>query len=304
MDFNLKRFEKICNIKPTFDVYGVSQSSNLKSNSIAFALKIDEELISALASIKHVIIFVPLETSMLSDCYKDNLIIECINPRLNYIKVAKTSFDEPFLFEDNHRLNYVHPSAKIGNSVKLSPFSYVGADCVIEDDCILFPGAIILDRVKIGKETRIGSGSTIGGKGYGFERDNGKVREAISFGGNPYRMPHFGGVIIGDNCEIGANTTVCAGAIEPTILEDFVMVDDHVHIAHNCKIRRGAAVVACAEVSGSVEVGEEAWISPNATVMQKVSIGARSVIGLGAVVLKSTPPESIIIGNPGKQLNK
>ena len=138
----------------------------------------------------------------------------------------------------------------------------------------------------------------------GIERDNNREREVISFGGDPLKMPHFGGVIIGRNCDIGALTTICSGAIEPTILEDFVMVDDHVHIAHNCKIKRGAAITASAELSGSVEVGEESWISPNTTIMQKISIGPRCIVGLGSVVLKSTPADSIIIGNPAKPLGK
>lgn len=303
MHFNIKKFEKLYGLSPNFDINGVSQSSNLKSNTIAFSLKIDEDLIISLKSLKSIIIFVPLKINLPDECYLDNLIIECINPRYDYIRTSRLVFEFKS-FEYSPNLNYVDPSAKIGNSVILSPHTYIGADCVIEDDCFLSPGVKILDRVKIGKGTNIGSNTVIGGIGFGIERDNKKEREVISFGGTPLKMPHFGGVIIGKYCDIGALNTIVAGAIEPTIIENNVMTDDHVHIGHNCKIKKGAALTACAEISGSVEIGEESWIGPNASIMQKISIRPRSIIGLGAVVTKSTDSDSIVAGNPAKILNK
>ena len=303
MHFNIKKFEKLYGLSPNFDINGVSQSSNLKSNTIAFSLKIDEDLIISLKSLKSIIIFVPLKINLPDECYLDNLIIECINPRYDYIRTSRLVFEFKS-FEYSPNLNYVDPSAKIGNSVILSPHTYIGADCVIEDDCFLSPGVKILDRVKIGKGTNIGSNTVIGGIGFGIERDNKKEREVISFGGTPLKMPHFGGVIIGKYCDIGALNTIVAGAIEPTIIENNVMTDDHVHIAHNCKIKKGAALTACAEISGSVEIGEESWIGPNASIMQKISIGPRSIIGLGAVVTRSIDSDSIAAGNPAKILNK
>lgn len=303
MHFNIKKFEKLYGLSPNFDINGVSQSSNLKSNTIAFSLRIDEDLIISLKSLKSIIIFVPLKINLPDECYLDNLIIECINPRYDYIRTSRLVFEFKS-FEYSPNLNYVDPSAKIGNSVILSPHTYIGADCVIEDDCFLSPGVKILDRVKIGKGTNIGSNTVIGGIGFGIERDNKKEREVISFGGTPLKMPHFGGVIIGKYCDIGALNTIVAGAIEPTIIENNVMTDDHVHIAHNCKIKKGAAITACAEISGSVEIGEESWIGPNASIMQKISIGPRSIIGLGAVVTRSIESDSIAAGNPAKILNK
>ena len=303
MNFCVDNFEKLHGVQPEFELNGVSQSSNLKNNTIAFALQVDNDLINALKLKKSIVIFIPLNTNLPQECSTNNLILECVNPRYEYIKTTRHVFKQDNVSIE-HELNYVHPTAKIGKSVVLSPFTYIGPNCIIEDDCNIFPGAKILSKVKIGKGTQIGSNTVIGGIGFGIERDNGKEREVISFGGDPLKMPHFGGVEIGNNCDIGALTTICSGAIEPTILEDYVMVDDHVHIAHNCKIKRGAAIVACAEVSGSVQVGEEAWISPNSSVMQKISIGPRCIVGLGAVVLKSTPADSIYIGNPAKPLGK
>jgi acetyltransferase-like isoleucine patch superfamily enzyme len=77
-----------------------------------------------------------------------------------------------------------------------------------------------------------------------------------------------------------------------------------VHISHNCKLREGSAVVACAEISGSVEIGKETWVGPNSSVMQKISIGSACIVGIGSVVLKSVPDGAVIVGNPGRALNK
>lgn len=127
----------------------------------------------------------------------------------------------------------------------------------------------------------------IGAKGFGLERDNNKERQLIPFGGRPLKMPHFGGVKIGKECDIGSLNTIAAGAIEPTYLKDNVMTDDHVHIAHNRKVGSGVAIAACAEISGSVTILDECWIGPNVSIMQKVTIGKEATIIIGSVVLKS-----------------
>lgn len=303
MYFDKKKFINLHNINIDFDIKGVSQSSNIKNNTISFALNVDDSLINSLKASKSVVIFLPLKTELPHECQKNNLLINCINPRYEYIKTTRLIFKrDPIETLDHH--NYIHPTSKVSKTATIDPFTYIGANCEIGEDCIISTGVKILDNVVIGQGTRIGPNTVIGAMGFGFERDNGKERQVIGFGGDPLKMPHFGGVIIGDNCDIGSLTTVCAGAIEPTILEDYVMVDDHVHIAHNCKIGRGASLAACAEVSGSVEVGSETWISPNTSIMQKISIGPRSIIGIGAVVLKSSPPDSILIGNPAKPIRK
>jgi len=305
MNFNVENFKSLHNCEPTFSVKGVSQSSNLKAESIAFSLEIDSRLIDSLCAIQSVIIFIPKGSNLPDECHTGNLLIEAVNPRYDYIKTTRAVFDITKTYSGvGGELAYVDPTAQIGCSVELSPFCYVGPNCIVEDHCYLAPGARLIDSVHVGQGTRIGANTVVGGWGFGIERNNGKEREVISFGGEPIKMPHFGGVIIGPNCDIGALTTICAGAIEPTVLESSVMVDDHVHIAHNCKIGKGAAIVACAEISGSVVIGDEAWIAPNVSTMQKISIGQRCIIGIGSVVLESTPANSVFVGNPAKQINK
>lgn len=303
MRFDRVAFFNLHGIEIDFRVNGVSQSSNLKSHTICFALNIDQVLIETLTSSEYVILFVPKQSQLPSECYLGNIIIECKNPRFEYIRTTRCVFstDAP-KFE--RKLSYIDCSASVAATAVISPFCFIGPNCIIDSDCFLAPGASLIESVHVGRGTRIGTNTVIGGWGFGIERDNDSERVPIPFGGDPIKMPHFGGVVIGENCEIGALTTICAGAIEPTVLENFVMIDDHVHVAHNCVIREGAAIIACAEISGSVEIGEEAWIGPNSSLMQKISIGSSCVVGIGSVVLKSVPCDTIVAGNPARTLNK
>lgn len=183
----------------------------------------------------------------------------------------------------------VHPTARLGRNVVLGRGVYVGEDTVIGHN------VVIGDEVKLGKRCLIKSGAVIGEEGFGFERDADGVA---------VRLPHIGGVLIGDDVEIGSLTTVCRGTLADTIIRDGAKIDDHVHIAHNVFVDSHAFVIACAEVSGGVRVGAGSWIAPNATVMNQVTIGANAVVGLGAVVLKSVADGAVVVGNPAKPLSK
>lgn len=303
MKFDSKAFFKLHAIQIDFTISGVSQSSNLKSHTICFALSIDKVVIDSLTSSEHVIIFIPKGSDLPDDCHTGNVVIECMNPRFEYIKTTRSVFrNEAQTF--SRELSFIDHSAVIAPTAIVSPFCFVGPNCVIEADCFLAPGVKLIDSVHVGRETRIGSNTVIGGWGFSIERDNGRVREVIPFDGTPLKMPHFGGVIIGKNCDIGALNTITSGAIEPTLLEDHVMTDDHVHIAHNCVIKEGVAIAACAEISGSVEIGEETWVGPNSSVIQKITIGPSSIIGIGTVLRKSVPCKTIVAGNPARILNK
>jgi UDP-3-O-[3-hydroxymyristoyl] glucosamine N-acyltransferase len=153
----------------------------------------------------------------------------------------------------------------------------------------------IAQNVRIGKDCIIKSGAVIGEAGFGFERDE---------EGKPIRFPHLGNVVIGDRVEIGSGTTVCRGTLGSTIIEDDVKIDDHVHIAHNVRVKKKAMVVACAEVSGSVVIGEEAWIGPNASILEKLNIGRQAFIGIGAVVIRDVPDGVTVVGNPARQIER
>jgi UDP-3-O-[3-hydroxymyristoyl] glucosamine N-acyltransferase len=203
--------------------------------------------------------------------------VNAIQKNIGFLKKrATTQIDETAQVSS---LAFVEPGAVIGARTVVLPFAFIGEGVVIGSDCIIKSGAVI------------------GQDGFGFERDENDI---------PMRIAHLGGVIIGNNVEIGALNTICRGTLEDTVIEDHVKMDDHVHVAHNCRIRRGALLTACAELSGGVDVGEFSWVGPNASVMQKISIGKNSFVGIAANVTKNIPDNVVAAGNPAKilRLNK
>lgn len=98
------------------------------------------------------------------------------------------------------------------------------------------------------------------------------------------RIPHFGGVRIGNNVEIGTGSTVCSGTIEETIVEDYVKVDYSVNVGHNTKIGRGTLICAGALIGGSSILGSNVFVGMNASVKSKMLIGNNAVVGMGAIV--------------------
>ncbi|WP_341934948.1 transferase [Microbacterium sp. LWO14-1.2] len=181
----------------------------------------------------------------------------------------------------------VHPSAHIGEYTVVRAGARIGASAEIRDHVVVGHDVVIGDR------TLVKSHAVIGEEGFGMEKDA---------AGDNIRIPHVGSVVIGDDAEIGNFTTVCSGTIVPTRIGDHTKVDDHVHVAHNCQIGRNVIVTACAEISGSVTVEDNAWIGPNASIIQGVTLGSNSLLGIGAVALKSVPADEVRVGNPAKKI--
>jgi len=179
------------------------------------------------------------------------------------------------------RTAFISPTAVIGKGVIIGSRSFVGHNVVINDG------------VHIGEDCIIKSNSVIGDSGFGFERDE---------LGRPVKLLHLGSVIIGNRVELGSLNSVCRGTIQNTIIDDDVKTDDHVHIAHNCRIGRGSLITACVEISGGVDVGEYSWIGPNSSIIQKVKIGNKSFIGIASNVTKSVDDGMSVAGNPAKKL--
>lgn len=155
--------------------------------------------------------------------------------------------------------------------------------------------AVLHKCVRIGTNVRVKDYAVIGQDGFAFEPDE---------SGAYVRIPHTGGVEIGDNVEIGACTVIARGTIGDTVIGNGVKIDDRCFIAHNVKIGQNTLVIAGAEISGSVHIGEGCWIGPNACVREGLTIGDRSLVGIGAVVVKNVPENVVVAGNPARILRK
>lgn len=189
--------------------------------------------------------------------------------------------------------SYIAEDSIIHESVVIEPTCYIGSNVTIGKNTIIMAGAKIKENVIIGENCIIRENCVIGGFGFGFEKDQDGIN---------YRIPHIGGVIIEDNVEIGAITTVCSGTINPTIVKKHAKIDDHVHIAHNCVIGENCIVTACAEISGSCIVGKNTWFAPNTSVINGITIGDNVTIGMGSVINKSVKNNEVMVGAPAEPL--
>jgi len=189
---------------------------------------------------------------------------------------------------------FISPEAEIDSTV------YVGYNCSIVGKVKIGANTVIENNVtvsnaEIGENCLIHSGVVIGADGFGF---------AFGENGLPIKVEHFGGVIIGDRVEVGANTCVDRGTIENTTIYDDVKIDNLVHIAHNVVLQKGAVVVAGAIICGSVQLGEDSYVAPGGIVKNQLQVGNNAFVGLGAVVTKPVDDYSVVIGVPAKEIRK
>lgn len=213
-------------------------------------------------------------------------IIESTNPRLDFANALNFIKIDP-------GFNYVYFKAKIHSTAEISHTAVIGHGVTIGSNTIIGHHVVINNGVSIGNNCHIKSNSVIGEPGFGFERDE---------RGIPIRMLHLGTVRIGNNVEIGSLNTVCRGTLMDTIIENDVKTDDHVHIAHNCRIGQGSLITACVEISGGVEIGEFVWVGPNTSIIQKVTLGSHCFVGIGSNVTKSVTPYTAVAGNPARTI--
>ncbi len=182
---------------------------------------------------------------------------------------------------------HVGPFVSIAPRVVIGPRAVVGPHSVIEDgvqideDVRIVARATLCHDVKIGARTVVQPGAVIGGDGFGFAKD----------GECWLHVPQVGTVVIGADCEVGANTTIDRGAIGDTVLEEGVKLDNQIQIGHNCRIGAHTAMAACVGLSGSVTVGKRCMIGGMVGIVGHLSIcDDVAVTGLTMVTRSITQP--------------
>jgi len=282
-------------------IKSVSTASNPQNNSLIFCLEYNKLYEDLFTKVNNSLILVKKEAKVKSAISKKNLIIYSTNPRLEYVNILKNCVDFTQVSYSSESY-FINPDSCVDKSCLIEPFVFIDKGVNIDKFCHIKSGAKIYSNVNIGENCVIGPNTVIGGIGFGIERANDEIWRRVPLDGRPMKMPHFGGVTIGNNVEIGALNTIASGAIEPTLLEDNVKTDDHVHIAHNCKIRNGVVITAAAELSGGVEIGDNSWIGPNSSIFQQIKIGRKCVVGIGANIFRDMKDKEVFMGIPAKKI--
>lgn len=221
------------------------------------------------------------------------------NPYAAYAKLSALFNDAPLMPPGIHQTAIVGDGCQIdktasigaycvlGNRVKISDGVVIGHGCIIGDDSeigantYLHSRVTFYHRVKIGERVIIHSGVVIGADGFGFANDK----------GHWCKIYQIGGVNIGSDVEIGANTTIDRGAIFDTIIEDGVKLDNHIQIAHNVRIGAHTAMAGCTAVAGSTTIGKHCMIGGFSCFNGHIDIAdGVSVMGNTAIMRSLTEP--------------
>lgn len=224
-----------------------------------------------------------------------------LNPNCNYIiaKNPRSFFRElivNFFYTQAtprcvSKLASIDASAKIGINVSIGNYVTIEANCIIGDNTCIGHNTVLLSGSIIGNNVFIGSNNTIGGNGFGYEKDDNSQYQL---------MPHIGNVVIEDYVEIGNNTCIDRGVLGSTLIKKNAKIDNLVHIAHGVIVGENSLVIANAMIGGSTIIGDNVWIAPSASLINKIDIGDNSLVGMGAVVVKSVPKKTTVLGNPAK----
>ena len=200
----------------------------------------------------------------------------------------------------------IHPSCSIaqgvfiGERVKIGAFTtvYPGvrilSDAVIGDHCVLYPGVSIYPRVVIKESCRIHANTTIGSDGFGYHFHRGEHK----------KIWHFGGVEVGSNVEVGANSCIDGGTFSPTIIGDGTKIDNHVQVGHNCQIGQGVIICGHVAIGGSTKVGDFVVFGGKSGTGHDLKIASQSEIAGGALVNCDWNEPTRLGGHPARPLKE
>jgi UDP-3-O-[3-hydroxymyristoyl] glucosamine N-acyltransferase len=241
---------------------------------------------------------VVLDAKSAADCPVAALIAK--NPYAVYARIASHLHPAPAVVPGRHPSAVVDPSAVIDPTAAIGPCAVIGVRAQIGARCVIGPGCVLMDDVTIGADTQLAAnitlcssvavgerclvhpGVTIGADGFGFAPDTGEL----------VKVPQIGGVRIGNDVEIGANTTIDRGTIEDTVLEAGVKLDNQIQIGHNVHIGAHTVIAGCTGISGSTTIGARCMIAGQVGIAGHLSI-CDDVVVTGRSFVNSS------IGKPG-----
>lgn len=175
----------------------------------------------------------------------------------------------------------IHASAVVESpippSVSISAHCWIGKDVEIGEGSVLYPGVKVYPGCRIGRDALIHAGAVIGSDGFGFAKD----------GATWVKIAQTGRVIIGNDVEIGANTTIDRGALEDTVIEDGVKLDNQIQIGHNVRIGKNSALAGCVGIAGSAKVGAGCTAGGGAIILGHLELADNVHVSAGTLVTKS-----------------
>ncbi|MFA5146461.1 MAG: UDP-3-O-(3-hydroxymyristoyl)glucosamine N-acyltransferase [Candidatus Omnitrophota bacterium] len=237
-------------------------------------------------------------------------LIRVANPKLSFL-IIYNKFHTP-----ESRGAFVHPTAVVSPSAGIGTNVWIGAGVVIEDGvtigdhviiesnsaikkncsigsfCHLYPNVTLYENTKLKKNVTLHAGVVIGSDGFGYVKEGGKI----------YKFPQLGSVIIEDDVEIGANSTVDRGSLSDTVIGAGTKIDNLCQIAHNVKMGRNNLIAAQCGISGSTTIGNDVTMGGQAGVVDNVNVGDNVMVGAKSAVIGSIEKNSVVWGIPARPI--
>jgi len=188
--------------------------------------------------------------------------IVCEDPYAFFARVSQLFNPATLQAPGVHPSAVVSAAARLGARVSIGPQCVVGEGVTIGDDSCLYPGVVVYPQCVLGARVIVHSGAVIGADGFGIAKD----------GGRWIKIPQIGRVVIGDDVEIGANTTIDRGAIDDTVIEEGVKLDNQIQVGHNVRIGAHTAIAGCTGIAGSADIGRHCTIGGNAQIFGHIKI--------------------------------
>ena len=213
----------------------------------------------------------------------------------------------PLFTVDIHPTANVDPTAMVGNGVRIGAGSYIGPkvqigenttiypnvtildECTIGKNTVIWPGAVVRERCHIGNDCIIHPNATIGADGFGFRPC---PQRGLA------KIPQIGNVVIGNNVELGANSSVDRGKFSSTVLGDGCKIDNLVQIGHNSKLGKFCIMAGNSGLAGSVTLGDGVMIGGSASIKDHLTIGNGAIVGAGSGVAADVEPGKTVLGYP------
>jgi UDP-3-O-[3-hydroxymyristoyl] glucosamine N-acyltransferase len=238
---------------------------------------------------------------------KSLTLIRVADPRMAFTQLLERNYQLQYEKKGIEQPSFVSPSAKLGKGVYIGAFSYISEGVVLEDGVKVFPNTFIGERVVVGKGTRIHagvkiyhqsvigaqcvihSGAVIGADGFGFVPNAEGVYE---------KMPQVGNVILEDQVEVGANTTIDRATIGHTIIRQGTKLDNLIQVGHNAEIGKHNVVVSQTGIAGSTKVGDHNQIGGQVGIAGHLHIGDHVRIAAQSGIGSNLPDNSMVQGSP------
>ena len=281
-----------------FDIVRPASLNNPKDNSVMFIVESHIQEANVFLQCEDCLVFWPLGIEVPLEIKARHAVIQDVNPHTRYCSFFSENGIRYLPKKEKTRFiddAWISIDATIGKDVIVMPGAYIGGDTIIGDGSYIGAGSKLIGKVIIGSNVVIRENTVLGADGLTTDRDE---------NGHAITMPQFGGVIIEDDVQIGANTVIARGAIDNTIIRRGAKIDNCCFISHNVDVGEDSFVVGETIMFGSASVGARTLISGNCTIANTVHIGNDSILGMSATALKSLPDNVIAFGSPVKTVKE